>query len=118
MCTCFSVQQSMSCQVLFVVASPSTYLATHLSDIGRIFRFGDLEGGPAIKVLVSVLTLKLSPTSISVERDMPRRFLQGGWTNESALITEVRPAYGCSSLLSSRVSAKVPLYKMIGLNLA
>jgi len=38
--------------------------------------------------------------------------------NESALITEVRPAYGCSSLLSSRVSAKVPLYKMIGLNLA
>lgn len=97
MCTCFPVQQSMSYQALFVVASPSTYLATDLSDIGRIFRFGDLEGGPAIKVLVSVLTLKLLSTSISVERDVPRRFLQGGWMNELALITEVRPAYGCSS---------------------
>jgi len=58
MCTCFPVQQSMPYRLLFVVASPSTYLATDLSDTGRISCFGARKGAPAIKVLLSILNIE------------------------------------------------------------
>jgi len=48
----------MPYRLLFVVASPSTYLATDLSDTGRISCFGARKGAPAIKVLLSILNIE------------------------------------------------------------
>jgi len=80
--------------------------------------FDARKGDLAIKVLVSVSTLKLLPLFISVERGLLGRSLRGGTVNKLALITEVTRPMGAVALLSSHVSAKVRLYNIIDLNLA